>query len=165
MWESPYGGYILGIHNFLRLRKLAECWGPGSMGWPPLVSCIRILSQHGHVPPTEFPLNPVPPSLNPPWLHHHYLLPPSGVKEVDSHSKARHLILCFWVLLSPSVWAATKAALEQRDWRMGGRLHGKTAGQKETNQMVQKCILLPYTSVLFSFTWGFCHLLTTEDSS
>ena len=50
-----------------------------------------------------------PPSLNLPWLSStisFFLL--ESKKTLLSPTRARHLILCFWVLLSPSVWAATR---------------------------------------------------------
>lgn len=137
-------------------RKLAECWGPGSMGWPPLVSCIAYylsmatclqLSSLCSVPPSESTLTVT-----------HYLLPPSG-SEVDSPQQELGIWYCasgsFWVLLCELL----PGSPEQRGLEDGRKAAWENCRPRRRQQMVQRCILLPYTSVLFRFYLRLSHSL------
>lgn len=125
------------------------------MGWPPLVSCIRILSQHGHVPPTEFPL--LCPSLSESTLTvTHYLLLPSGVKEVDSPQQELGIWYCasgsFWVLLCELLPGSPRAK-GIGGWAEG--CMGETAGQEGGNRWSRDVFCSPTQVCCFHFAWGF----------
>lgn len=106
--EPPWGLYsVTNPHSWdwENLHSVGDLIAWGDLHWShayayylSMTTCLQLSS-----------LCSVPPPLNLPCLSptiSFFLL--ESRKTLLSPTRARHLILCFWVLLSPSVWAATR---------------------------------------------------------